>query len=411
MTIPLIHNRKFLILADQAVFSGTSFLLTILLAHIISPFSFGLFSGLVLILYLVVSLVSAFVIQPLQVSLATIENTNQYLSFSFWFQTLCSTLLILLFPIVMLIFREHIQEYMSLIPGIILYSVGFTFQDYFRKLFLAQGKVMESLQIDSLSSIFILITLLAIYLLKSENLNLILIILGLSYLPSLVYGLFRLRPFFFDKTLWKDFFKIHFSQGKWLFLTGFVQWWSSNLFVVSSGVFLGVVALGAFRLVQSLYGVINVLFQTFENYVLPQTSRLMTESQDQAKKYLRSIAYKTTLIFGSLLVLLFFCSDWIILLAGGEKYSEYGYVVKGMSILYFFIFLGYPIRIAIRSLVLNKYFFIGYVLTLIFGLLTFKYLLSNYELIGAIIGLVCSQIILLTFWSIVLIKNKFVLWK
>ena len=56
-----------------------------------------------------------------------------------------------------------------------------------------------------------------------------------------------------------------------------------NLFIVTSGVYLGVAALGAFRLVQSLFGILNLVLQTFENYVLPQASVKYNESATKAK--------------------------------------------------------------------------------------------------------------------------------
>lgn len=82
-----------------------------------------------------------------------------------------------------------------------------------------------------------------------------------------------------------------------------------------------------------------------------------------------------------------------------------------MSVLYVLIFIGYPVRIAIRALILNKIFFKGYLLTFFFGLLSSYLLLSFFNLAGAIAGLIGSQIILLTYWQIQLHKKEFILWK
>jgi O-antigen/teichoic acid export membrane protein len=61
-----------------------------------------------------------------------------------------------------------------------------------------------------------------------------------------------------------------------------VQWFSSNFFTLVAGIYLGVNALGALRLVQSFFGVINVILQTVENYYLPKTAQL--HYQDKKKK-------------------------------------------------------------------------------------------------------------------------------
>jgi len=67
--------------------------------------------------------------------------------------------------------------------------------------------------------------------------------------------------------------------------------------------------------------------------------------------------------------------------------------------------------LCIRMLVLNKNFFIGYLLSLAFSLLFFNYFLSNFGLSGAILGLAISQLILIIYWQFVLSKNNFLLWK
>ena len=93
------------------------------------------------------------------------------------------------------------------------------------------------------------------------------------------------------------------------------------------------------------------------------------------------------------------------------QYARFAYVVKGMAILYLIIFLGYPTRMAIRAMVLNRHFFLGYVISLIIGLVSFQYLLEQYQLMGALAGLMMSQLALLTFWQLILRKNNFLLWK
>ena len=92
-------------------------------------------------------------------------------------------------------------------------------------------------------------------------------------------------------------------------------------------------------------------------------------------------------------------------------YADFGYVVQGMAALYFVIFIAYPVRMAIRVLVLNNNFFYGYLFALVFSLLSFTFLLETWGLIGAIIGLITSQLILMAYWQYILIQNNFRLWK
>jgi O-antigen/teichoic acid export membrane protein len=163
--------------------------------------------------------------------------------------------------------------------------------------------------------------------------------------------------------------------------------------------------------VQSLFGVLNLLLQSFENYVLPEATRRYVASAQEAQHYLRRISSRAALFFGMVLVPLFLFATEIIRRAGGPEYVPYAYVVRGMALLYGLIFIGYPIRIAIRVLLLNNHFFHGYLLSLVFSLLSFQYLIRYWNLGGAIAGLMLSQVIVLLYWSFVLKNKKFALWK
>ena len=146
------------------------------------------------------------------------------------------------------------------------------------------------------------------------------------------------------------------------------------------------------------------------NPLLPSEGTF-NENVANSKKYLLSITAYGAILFGVLLSILFLFSTDIIVLAGGTKYQEYGYVVKIIAVLYFFIFLSYPIRIAVRVLVLNKIFFVGYLLSFAFSILTFHFLLKYSGLYGAVSGLICNQIIMILYWQNQLTKNNFYLWK
>jgi len=407
----ILKNSKSQILADQVVFSANSFVTTVLIARILSPSDFGIYASIILFIYLIVSVLNAIVIQPLQVTLPKIKNHQTYISFSFWVQVLVVTIIAVVVNIILSFNLSYLSLYNEIGLSLSILSAAFVMHDYFRKLFLAQACINKALTIDVITSFFHFSILITALFIVQATLNELILYIGLAYTPGIIIGLIYTRPWYFDRTEWKLYSATHLHQSKWLLLTSLVQWWSSNLFVVASGIFIGIEALGAFRLVQSIFGVLNMLLQTFENYALPQTSRLLFSSSTKAKDYLKQISIKSSVFFGFVLILTFIFSKWIIRLAGGSNYIEYAYVVKGMSVLYFFIFLGYPVRMAIRALVLNKHFFIGYLFSLIFSLSSFNFLLDSWNLMGAIAGLIISQIILLSYWQLILINKNFLLWK
>jgi O-antigen/teichoic acid export membrane protein len=189
------------------------------------------------------------------------------------------------------------------------------------------------------------------------------------------------------------------------------QWWAGNLFVVASGLYLGAAALGALRLSQSLLGVLNVLLQSFENYVLPQSARKMNIDMNMGVSYLKEMNKKLAFVFIPVLALLFVMASPILMLTGGTEYIEYTYVLQGLCILYVFILLSQPIRFMIRALHLNQYFFTGYLISLAYAIITSHGLISSFGLVGVVAGLIGAQIILIVYWLFILQSKKQDLWK
>jgi O-antigen/teichoic acid export membrane protein len=402
-----VENKRFLILLDQAIFSGTSFLMTIFLARKLESQLFGMYSGLILGVFLFISLSSSLVIQPFQVNLANLENKSSYVSFTFQVQLLILSLTVLsLYSLLSFVTIKGFNEVA------LLYLFFYVMHDYVRKILLALDKAKEVVVMDFISCLGQIIVVAILFLTDKEiSLHILYYYLSLAYLPAFLLGFVILKPKLILFSKFKEYTKIHLVQGKWLFFTALIQWWSGNLFVVASGYYLGSVALGALRLSQSLFGVLNVLLQTFENYVLPQTAIRFTESKEAAIHYLMKMTKYAGLIFFVFMAVVFVFSEPIIRIAGGDKFVEYAFLLKGMTILYLLIYISQPIRIGIRIMVLNDYFFYGYLLSLAFSVLCSDYFLTHYGLIGALSGLIGSQLIVILFWQVVLSKKQFYLWK
>ncbi|MEI7508157.1 MAG: hypothetical protein WCJ62_01690 [Flavobacterium sp.] len=401
-------SATLLVLFDQAVYSGTNFLLTLFLAQKLDIRNFGLFSTIVLITYLIMSITNALIIQPFQVSIGKISKKKEYyVSLFLGLVALLSLFMFLVKLLVLFLPKENL--YVLYTNPFICFVFGYLFQDFFRKVFLAIANIKTVIIIDFL---FLVIIFIGFYISRS-NITLYnsLLILGLANIISSIPGVYFLIKNYKKPFSWKLFLGNHIIQGKWLFSVAILQWSSSNFFVLISGVYLGIEALGALRLVQSFFGIINVVLQTVENYFLPKVAISYNENIAKAKKYLIEITVYGSILFGILLTILFVFSERIIVLAGGIQYKDYAYVVKLITVLYFFIFLSYPVRIAIRVLVLNKIFFYGYLFSFITSLLTFHFLLKYASLYGAVTGLILNQIIMIFYWQNQLKKNNFLLWK
>lgn len=401
----LLKNKKLLFLLDQALFSGASFLITVLLARLLSLEAFGIYSGYVLGIYLLVSAISAFVIQPFQVAQDTMPNQKAYFTFVFWLQITVKALLFLVLYLVISLFFQKIPF------TILLFAAGFMFQDFGRKFLMVIDKPIQTLLFDFVTILGLLAMLFLFSKSSQDNISYLLKLFSFAYSVPIVLFICLVKPFSFHKTTINKAFALHYREGRWLFFTALTQWWSGNLFVVAAGVYLGAAALGALRLAQSLMGVLNIVLQTFENYILPQTALKINLSFQDGLRYLVHTTKKAGLFFLLVLAVVFAFAEEILVLAGGQAYQPFYFVLQGMALLYVLIFISQPLRILFRALLLNKHFFYGYLFSLFFSILFSKLLLSNLELYGAILGLASSQVILIFYWYIILHKRKIHLWK
>ncbi|MEO6930053.1 MAG: oligosaccharide flippase family protein, partial [Chitinophagaceae bacterium] len=195
--------------------------------------------------------------------------------------------------------------------------------------------------------------------------------------------------------------------GKWLIMTAMLQWWSGNLFIVAAGLYLGAAAFGAIRLAQNLFSMLNLVLQVFENYVVPRAAQIYKTSSQNLRSYLRSVSVKVGLLFVPLSLALGFFARPVLGFLGGEQYESYGIAVQGLAVLQLLIFLSYPIRIAIRVLLLNKVFFIGYIITSLFSVLAARTFIQWGNLEGVIAGLLVNQVLIIVYWQVMLHRSKF----
>jgi O-antigen/teichoic acid export membrane protein len=409
--IHTIQSEKGLVLLDQAVFSGNSFIMTALLARFLGIEIFGTFSYLILGVYLLMSMSNALIIQPMQVAQSKFTNDKEYKGFTVLLQLFVGALLIIIsvllntdiFP------KIEILERFNLIQVGILYG-AWLLHDFFRKSFLASQEIKNTIVVDCIMAFIQLSGVIGLGMDQQLTLHAAIILLTTSYVLSSFAGIVLSKLSFQNLNLKKEYLQYHKKEGSILFISSVLQWWSSNLFVVASGLFLGAAALGAFRLVQSMFGVLNLLLQTYENYVLPKAAKLYSNSKSEAKRYLRTITQKGAILFSAVLVPLFLFSKQAIFLIGGDQYIAYHHVVRGMVLLYAIIYAGYSVRIPIRILMLNNSFFIGYCISFIFSLFTFNYLLNHFNISGAIAGLIINQLLMISYWHFKLTKHNFTLW-
>ena len=407
-------DKKIILIVDQIIFSATSFVTTLLLGRILGIEKFGMFTSLILVFYFVLSVGQAVIIQPMQIYMNKTTARNEYKMFLLLISALFAMVIVLFGFILSILDLNVLSLDPQFLKSFAIYSSVSVLFDFFRKYFLANDLVHTTLSLDIIWGILQFCLIVSLFLLKDLELTTLFYALTAAILPSLFFAFYSFskdlnKYVSFDQS--KVFIQYHTREGRWLLFTSIAQWWSGNLFVLASGIILGMKAIGALRLGQTIFGVLNILLQTVENYFIPSISRMYQKSKTEAISRMQKWSKKTSLLFLILLTGIFLFSKPIMLLVGGQEFVPYHSVLKGLSVLYMIIVLGYPIRISIRILELNHIFFVAYLISLLFSLFIYQYLLQTLGLNGALLGLITNQLILLIVWQIALIKKEFKLWK
>ena len=401
-----------LVFADQAIVSGSSFVTNIVVARSLGVTNYGKFSVVILIQLFLLSLQQAVSSGVYQVMFGGLEEKfkSSYTNGLFYIQLMLYAALIALCGGGYYLFPSVSNGYEIIFPAAIAGTLLFLLQDFLRKVLLSKKEEWKALMIDAITN-FIQIVLLVVYAFTGKlSLPIACWIIALTFIPSIIAGIIWINPgnISFDNI--RLTFGIHKKQSHWMLMSALLQWFAGNFFVVAAGMWLGVAALGALRLAQYIFGLLNVLLQAIENYALPHASSLQ-KSPEQFNGFLKSVFRKTFLMIAPVLVILSLFARQILQLSGGASYLDYSYVIHGLSLVYVLILTGLPIRIALRVRLLNQNYFIGYLLASGFSMLTARWLIGNWHLLGVLTGLFITQLIVIIYWSAILTRKKVLSWK
>lgn len=404
----MLFSQKAMLLADQGIVSASAFATNLLLARALGLTGFGQFSGMVLAQLFVLSLFQAAtgsVYQVLYPAMAAGQQRS-YHNGLFYLQALACCLLAV---------AGFATTWLFNLPAVFYWAVAAILlslqQDYLRKVLLTQQRAKHALHIDALTNLLQLAALLLLWKYQTLTLAGAWLCIGLSFVPSVVTGIGYLglgKPAVAQMQFaWRQ----QRQHGGWLLLTALVQWGAGNYYVIAAGWWLGAAALGALRLGQYIFGLLNVLLQALENYALPLAAGYRAASAQEFGRLLKTVLINNLLLVLPLLLIISGFAKPILQLVGGSNYTSYTFVIYALSALYLLVALGYPVRIGIRAGLYNRQFLTGYIIAAGFSLLTAPLFIQNWQLYGVLAGLFLAQFITLAYWSFILKQEKILAWK
>lgn len=402
-------RAKIAVLADQAVVSGSAILTQLLVVRGAGLQDYGIYAAAALAQLFVLSLQQAgisgmyMVIAP---SLGEKERSRYRSGMAGLLIAgggLIAVAALALYPL----FSAHITatNWALMAASIILA----TLQDGARRVLVADAQYSKALATDSINNGLQLLGLGLLVVTGQATLQTVLLACAASFVPALVYATLVLKP----SPGTKDALYVLHTNGKesvWMTASALLQWFAGNFYLVAAGWWLGTATLAVLRLGQYAFGFFNVALQAVENYVLPKAGAL-TERPEQMLQYLKQMATRLVPAAGLLLILTALVAMPVIQWLQPANTTDLTTVLCGLCGLYVLVTIGYPVRIALRSLKHSNVFFKGYVLSAVTALATAWLLIKGWQLAGVMTGLLLTQTITLTYWAGILQKKYKAIWK
>lgn len=382
-------------LIDQALVSGTNFLVGILLVRYLGIEQYGQFVLAWMIVQFVMSVQNALIVSPMlsiAPKLADGERT-EYLSATIVLQVVlalvCATLAtgLALLP-------------MSLKPGWLTPGVMIPLaaclvlvqlQDYVRRNLFCRRASRQAFYVDLLAYgvqiplVFVVIKAYPAF----EN---ALIVIVLAMLISLAVGWrwLGLTPVADGKAISAAI--RHWRSSKWLLGSAVLQWVSGNYFLVIAAAVLGPAAVGAIRAAQNLLGLTHILFQGLENIVPGEASQRLSAGGGRALgRYVAKVTLIMLIGTGLVAMVAAQLAEPLLRLAYGEVDPRSVMAMIWYVPIYMSIAVLLPLRAGLRSLERTRAIFIAYVLGASFALLSAGLMVKGFGIQGVMAGMLLVE--------------------
>ncbi len=397
------------ILLDQAIVSAGNFISVVILARALGLVQFGQFSVVWLVVLFTSSIVMAVCVFPMMTNycLLPVEKRPQYLigTFGTFIYAVGIWIVISLALYLMLALLDFKELEVFVFP-LMACVIAIHFQDFVRRMLITMGRRRLAVISDGLTYL-LRIGVLA-FLWEMEALDIV-VALNVFTMTSFI-GAFVVYALPFNMNLrqttcfaWAE----NRKSAKWLLPSGLLQWSSINLFISAAAFLLSPAAVGVIRICQSLLAVLNVLIQGLENIVPLRASKLLSEHG--AHSMVRYLVRVSMIGVVPVLILIIVCSLFggeIIAFVYGEEYRDLASLPLVIySIAYIFVFLIVPVRAGLRSLDETREWFNAYVASSIFSLSIVYFIEVNYNVLGAVWGILLAHVVLIGY-SLVMLSRK-----
>lgn len=379
---------------DQALVSGANFLSTLLVARMVAPEAFAMFSLASLTILFLSSFHRTLITQPMN-ALGAVETPGELAG---RFACLLSLHLpmigigIIFLAGIGLIFFPQI----GLIIGAATYLATFFLQEIIRRYYYTQSRIQSALFNDLISYGGQLVVLGAMYLADATDPAYAFLALAATSLLAFIAGIRPLRKehaaiVAVAKEKEALLFE-HWQFAKWIVLSQFVFWGATQIYPFMLAKQTSYSAVADFNIANSILNALNVVRLMLGNYLPSRVTQVFAQGGIASLQpfLLRVLAYScgSAILFIALLLVY---SDWLVSMLFADKYPLAGSLIGWLAIAHFATIIGVVTNAGALPLRTTNWIFIANAVGTAFALAAGPLLISHFGVWGAVTALAVSS--------------------
>lgn len=395
-TIKKWGSKGFLSVLDQGLFSGSNFLVNILLARWITPEEYGAFAIAFSIYLFFAGISNSLTLEPMMIFGSTYfkENVDEYLTNLFKGHNGLSLFLALIFLLISIFTKEIVRE--TFISAAI--SLPMMLMVWFcRRTFYLRSRIDQA---AILSAIYFTVLLSGIIILEQKEILYPYSIYAVFIIASLISTIYYKvsnkanvleSP---NDIAYQEILESHWNYGKWIILASIASSISTLLYTPLLGVVSSLDEAAAFKAIQNLTSPFQQLLAASSLLTLPllsNSAKTLSAKSFKKQLWLLTLVLLTiSLIYSA--ILLIFGRTIINVLYSSGFYTDYYWLIPAFSIVLIIMTLIQPLTLAIRAFEKPKIVLESKIISAITVLVLGFVLVPNLKLQGIIICMITSII-------------------
>ncbi len=399
-----IFSKGIISVFDQFIYSGTNFVINLILARYLTISNYGIFGTAYGTYLFMFGINHAFILEPLNIiAIKYYSNMRlKYLYSLIIIQVFITFLFSFILLLISFLFIETNNEmsisllYLAIFSPfmIIFYTLKRICYSFFKQLYSFYG---------SLIYVFLLV-LFFFYLNSYDTINVqnSFVIMGVASLISSFFIFSFLKYILKNESQDRkpqiiDVINHHWRLGKWLLFTAGIGWLSINIYVPIIGYLGKLNTAASLKTLENFLLPLEQLLTAISVFVIPYI--INSYSKIKSLKYVRTITTKlvlAVLLFLVVIILIFyfFSNDLFEILYDNEVYEKSSFLLPFIClILIFRTIRDLKFGVIIRILEKFKYLMVPTLFSSLFSLTIGLVLLWQYDMIGAVIAKILTSFI------------------